>query len=71
MPPMLKFLIRRLIAIPITLFLVTAALYGIIMLAPVETRAQLYMPRGQSNNPNVRPEEYRQLIIEQYGLNDP
>jgi peptide/nickel transport system permease protein len=46
-------------------------MYAILMLAPVEARAQLYMPRGGSNNPNLRPEILRQQIIEQKGLNDP
>lgn len=71
MLPMLKFLIRRLMAIPITLFVISAALYGIIMLAPAETRAELYMPRGVSNNPHLRPEVLLQQIIEEHGLNDP
>ena len=71
MPPMLKFLIRRLAAIPITLFVITAVLYGIIMLAPAETRAQLYMPRGDSHNPHLRPEVLLQQIIQEKGLNDP
>jgi peptide/nickel transport system permease protein len=71
MPPMLRFLLRRLLAIPTTLFVITAVLYAIIMLAPAETRAELYMPRGESNNPNLRPEVLRQQIIEENGLNDP
>ena len=71
MPPMLKFLVRRLLAIPITLLVITAALYGVVMLSPAETRAELYMPRGESNNPNLRPEVLRQQIIEDKGLNDP
>jgi ABC-type dipeptide/oligopeptide/nickel transport system permease component len=71
MPPMLTFFIRRLLAIPITLFVITASLYGVIMLAPVEARAELYMPKGESNNPHLRPEVMRQQIIEEHGLNDP
>lgn len=71
MPPMLMFFIRRLLAIPITLLVITAVLYGVIMLAPAEARAELYMPKGQSNNPNLRPEIMRQQIIEKHGLNDP
>lgn len=71
MPPMLRFFIRRLLAIPITLFVISALLYGVIMLSPVEARAQLYMPKGGSNNPNLRPEVLRQQIIEKHGLNDP
>ena len=71
MPTLLKFLIRRLLAIPVTLLIITAILYGVLMLAPVEVRAQLYMPRGSSNNPNLRPEVLLQQIIESHGLNDP
>ena len=71
MPSILKFLIRRLLAVPVTIFIVTAVLYGIIMLAPVDARAELYMPRGNSNNPNLKPEVLRQQIIEQHGLDDP
>lgn len=69
--PVLKFLLRRLFAIPVTLLIITATLYGVLMLAPVEVRAQLYMPRGSSNNPNLRPEVLIQGIIESQGLNDP
>ncbi len=71
MAPMVKFLIRRLIAIPITLLVITMALYGVIMIAPPEVRAELYMPKGSSNNPHLRPEIMRQQIIEMHGLNDP
>ncbi len=71
MSPMLKFLLRRLMAIPITLLVITAVLYGVIMLAPVDVRAELYMPKGASNNPHLRPEATRQRIIKDYGLNDP
>lgn len=69
---MLKFLFRRLMAIPITLVVITAVLYAIIMLAPAETRAQMYFP------PRTRPfmpeNIYRNTvnrIIEEHGLNDP
>ncbi|MBN1874218.1 MAG: ABC transporter permease [Anaerolineae bacterium] len=71
MLPLFKFLIRRLLAIPITLFVITAVLYGIIMLAPAEVRAELYMPRGSSNNPNLRPEVLLNQIVVEHGLDDP
>lgn len=71
MSPLLKFVIRRVIAIPITLFVITAALYGVIMLAPVEARAALYAPQGQGNNPSVDIEETIQKTIAARGLNDP
>jgi peptide/nickel transport system permease protein len=66
-----KFIIQRFLALPVTLFVVTAVLYGIVMMAPVETRAELYMPKGSSNNPNLNPEGMKLIIIERYALNDP
>lgn len=71
MSPFLKFLFRRLLTIPITLIVITAFLYGIVMLVPAETRAELYMPKGNSNNPHLNSEVIRQRIIEENGLNDP
>ena len=71
MPAFAVFMLRRLLAIPLTLVLLTAILYGMTMLAPAEVRAELYMPRGNSNNPSYDPEKLRQQIIETHGLNDP
>ncbi len=71
MPPLLKFIVRRLLAVPVTLLIITATLYGILMLAPVELRAELYMPRSASNNPNYNPELLRQQIIKEQRLDDP
>ena len=55
-----------------TLLLITALLYGVVMLTPPETRATLYMPRRTS--PRMTEEQYQKLIdqnIEKYHLNDP
>ena len=73
MPPILKFLLRRIISIPITLLIVTAALYAVAMLAPLRARAMLYWP------PNVNPEflteeEENKVIagvVAKWGLGDP
>ena len=72
MPPFLRFLIRRLLLIPLTLFVITAFLYGIVMLTPARDRAQLYLPRNASHNVTQQMIE-RELdaIIVRYGLNDP
>lgn len=68
----LKFLIRRLLVIPITLFFITAVLYGIIMLAPAEERAMLYWPpRTRAFMPPQLMEAKLNQIIEENGLNDP
>ncbi|MBN1977092.1 MAG: hypothetical protein JW918_06790 [Anaerolineae bacterium] len=49
MPPILKFIVRRLLAVPITLLVITVVLYGIVMLAPIEARVSLYEPQGASH----------------------
>ncbi len=67
---LLKFILRRLLAIPITLFFITAVLYAIIMLAPAEERAMLYWPpRTRSNMPAELAEAKLNQIIEENGLN--
>lgn len=67
----LKFALRRLLAIPITLILVTAVLYAIIMLAPPEERAMLYWPPNTRNDlPAHIAEAKLQQIIAENGLND-
>jgi len=71
MPPMLRFLINRIFAALVTLLVITAVLYGIIMLTPPETRAELYMTRG---NARLTDEQYARLIeniIERHHLRDP
>jgi len=69
---MLKFLLRRLLSVLITLLVITAIIYGVVMLAPVETRARLYM--GRRTRTFMPPElEQRTIetIIREHGLNDP
>lgn len=72
MTPWMRFLLRRLAAIPITLLIITAALYAVFMLSPPEDRAQLYLP---PNIPRVVTPEVMQRIIdgtiERHGLDDP
>ncbi len=67
-----KFLLGRLLAIPVTLLIITVALYGIVTIAPPEERALLYFPPRTRNN---MPEELFQAkvdqIIEEHGLADP
>ena len=72
----LQYLTRRLIAVPLTLLIVTLLLYGVAALAPVEVRAKIYWPPGASQAwlefadvEKVR--ELNERVIKQYGLNDP
>jgi peptide/nickel transport system permease protein len=67
-----KFILGRLVAIPITLLVITAALYGIVMVAPAEERAEMYFP--PHTRPNMPEHIYQakvEQIIEEHGLNDP
>ena len=72
MPPFLQFVIRRFLAIPFSLFVITLVLYGGVMLTPPEARAELYMPKKMA--PHLTEEQirhHRELIIERYHLRDP
>jgi ABC-type dipeptide/oligopeptide/nickel transport system permease component len=72
MPPLVRYLVKRFVSIPITLLVITAALYAVVMLTPAETRAALYMPKNTS--PRMTEEQYQKMLdrmIERYHLNDP
>lgn len=68
----IKYSLRRVASLPITLLVITAILYGFVMLAPAEERAALYFP---PRLPRVlTPERLAQLtqqLIEEHGLDDP
>ena len=57
----LKFLIRRLLAIPLTLFVITAVLFAFIVTAPPEERAALYFPPRQ---PRILTDVQIQAMLE-------
>ncbi|MEZ4518973.1 MAG: ABC transporter permease [Chloroflexota bacterium] len=62
----------RLLFVPLTLIIVTAGLYGIVMMAPAEERAELYLPpRLPRTMTAERFEAVINDIIEENGLNDP
>lgn len=72
MPPFVQFVIRRLLAVPISLVIITMVLYGGVMLTPPEARASLYVPPRM--NPNMTDEQFQnfqEIIIEKYHLRDP
>lgn len=72
MPPLLRYLLTRILALLVTMLVVTAMLYGVVMLTPPETRAQLYMPKKFS--PRMTEEQYQAMLermIETHHLNDP
>jgi ABC-type dipeptide/oligopeptide/nickel transport system permease component len=73
MPPILRFIIYRLLFVPVTLFVITLVLYGMVMLTPPEQRAELYFPKN-FNPERLSPEHlqrYIELIIQRNHLRDP
>ncbi|MGD9403622.1 MAG: ABC transporter permease [Anaerolineae bacterium] len=72
MKGLLQFFVRRLLAVVITLFIITAVIYAIVLMAPVESRAQLYLGKRLRNNlPQEILERHIEYIIEEHGLDDP
>lgn len=72
MPPFLQFVIRRFLAIPISLLVITMVLYGGVMLTPPEVRAALYMPENIPVRANEQQlKNMQERAIELYHLRDP
>ncbi|HSB01013.1 MAG TPA: ABC transporter permease [Anaerolineales bacterium] len=71
MPPFLQFVIRRFLAIPISLVIITIVLYGGVMLTPPEARAALYYPPNMNSNlSEERMQQFQEQIIRRYHLRD-
>lgn len=69
---LLKFFVRRLWAVLITLLVITAIVFGTVLLAPAESRAQLYMSSHirETLDPDIY-QRYLDRIIREHGMNDP
>lgn len=73
MPPFFRFLFLRLLSVPVTLLIITAFLYGFVMLTPPEIRASLYLTSG-AGSPRLTEEQQKRLVenvIQRYHLRDP
>lgn len=71
MPPFVRYLLRRLLALPITLVIVTAALYAFMMITPAEQRASLYYPRRIDRMTTEQIQRLTEEIIREHHLNEP
>ncbi len=71
MPPLVQFIVRRIAAIPITMFIVTVVLYAIACLTPAEVRAELYMPATNRQLTSEQRQRLIQNIVEEKGLDQP
>jgi len=67
---MVKYAVRRLLLLPVILFIVTLILFVLILRLPAEQRVMIYVPSSHART----EEEVQKLIetqIERYGLDDP
>jgi ABC-type dipeptide/oligopeptide/nickel transport system permease component len=72
MRPLVVFLFRRLVSVAVTLIIVTAIIFGIVIMAPPEARANLYMGRRvRANMPDDVWARAIERVIEQHGMRDP
>jgi peptide/nickel transport system permease protein len=68
---MIQYIARRLLILPIIMFLVTLILFFLMLKLPPEERVQVYLP---SMKPGMTPEEINEVIqrnIKRYGLDEP
>ncbi len=71
MPPLLKFILRRLFFIATSFIVITALLYAGIMLTPAEERASLYLPKNTGRMTEEQIQKFIDLVIERKKLNAP
>lgn len=66
MPPLVRFILLRLLLVPITLIVVTASLMGLLTVIPAQVRAMQYLPtRVLQETYNLNMDELR-LVTERY-----
>jgi peptide/nickel transport system permease protein len=71
MPPFVHFILRRIIAIPITLIIITMLLYAGVMMTPPETRITLYYQPRATRLTEAQLKRMTEVFIEKYHLRDP
>jgi peptide/nickel transport system permease protein len=71
MPPFLQYVIRRFLAIPVSLLIITMVLYAGVMLTPPEARATLYYPPNLGHMTEEQLHRYNERLIERYHLRAP
>lgn len=68
---MLKYVVRRLLILPVVLFVVTLVLFVLFLQVPAEQRVRVYLPSSRPNLSGEPSEALIQATIERYGLNEP
>ncbi|MDD5466291.1 MAG: ABC transporter permease [Anaerolineales bacterium] len=68
---MARYIIRRLLILPAILFVVSLALFAILLWVPAEQRVQIYLPSTSASITEEEMERLVQTTIERYGLDQP
>lgn len=68
---MLRYIARRLLALPVVLLLVTLVLFVLMWQLPLEQRAMLYMPSIKAHPTEAELARLTEQIIERHGLDRP
>jgi ABC-type dipeptide/oligopeptide/nickel transport system permease component len=71
MPPLLRFLMKRLLSIGLSFLVITAVLYGFMMFTSPEDRSTLYFPSNIGKMNEVQIQKMVERIIQQHHLRDP
>jgi peptide/nickel transport system permease protein len=67
----IQYILRRLLALPIVIFLVTVIIFVLILQLPAEERVVAYLPSTRSNLPEAEFQRLIDATIERYGLDQP
>ena len=68
---MIQYILRRLLVLPVVMFLVTAIIFLLILQLPAEERVIAYLPSTRSTESEERSKELIQITIQRYGLDQP
>jgi peptide/nickel transport system permease protein len=68
---MIQYILRRLLIMPVVVFLVTLILYFLLYQMPPERRAEVYLPAMRPTTTAEQREEIINNIIDHYGLDEP
>jgi peptide/nickel transport system permease protein len=72
MSPILQYILRRLLAIPLTILVITMVMYAIIMATPPVERAKLFLPKEIPSKISIDDiDAFILETIEERGLDDP
>ncbi len=72
MPPLIKFVVRRIFFLLISFLVITAMIYAGVMLTSPEARATLYLPANfPGRMTEAQQQKFINKLIERYGLNQP